>query len=451
MKIIGGTGLPRLDSVQLGWPLLAFSLGAAAVAGLIAGGLPAWRALGRDPADELKAGSRTASIGRTERRWLGGVAALQIALTLALLVGAGLLIKTVNSLARVRPGYDTQNVLTLSVTSMGTNWMDFHRQAIERVSRLPGVKAAAFGWGIPLTGNKWHNSFEIDGRIETGALKDKVRLPTRSITPDYISALSLTLVEGRAFRSSDDDDAPRVVLVNQAMVDRYFPGGTAVGRRLRFEGSTNRVEIVGVLANARTDALTDAAEPELYYCFWQAAAFSKHLVLRTQGDPRPMAGLVERELRAIEPTAAVEHVKTLEEIRSESVAARTFAMRLLIGFALVACVLAAVGIYGVLSLAVGSRQTEIAIRMAVGAQRHDVLRLMLADGLRLALAGIAIGVLVAIALSAGLKTFLFGVAPGDPWILCGMALVVMALTVLTCWIPARRATRVDPLTALRAE
>ena len=451
LKLIGGTGLPRLDAVRLGWPLLVFSMGAAAVAGLVAGGLPAWRALGRDPAEELKAGSRTASMGRSERRLLGGVAALQIALTLALLVGAGLLIQTVNSLAKVRPGYDTRNILTLSVTSVGTNWLDFHRQAVERISRLPGVQAAAFGWGVPLTGNKWHSSFEIDGQVETAALKDRIRIPTRSISSDYFSALGLTLAEGRAFRSSDDDQAARVAIVNQAMAAKYFPGGTAVGRKIRFAGSTNSLEIVGVLTNTRTDTLTESAEPELYFSFWQAGAFSKHLVLRTQGDPRPFAGIVQRELRTIEPTAAVEHVKTLEEIRADSVAARTFAMRLLVGFSLMACLLATVGIYGVLSLAAGSRQAEIAIRMAVGAQRGDVLRLMLGDGLRLALAGIGLGVVVAIALSAGLKTFLFGVTPGDPWTLCGMAVVVMTITFITSWIPARRATRVDPLVALRAE
>jgi len=451
LKLIGGTGLPRLDAVQLGWPLLVFSLAAAAVAGLVAGGLPAWRAIGKEPVDELKAGSRTASIGRTERRWLSGVAALQIALTLALLVGAGLLIQTVNSLARVRPGYDTQNVLTLSVTSVGTNWLDFHRQAIERVSRLPGVQAAAFGWGVPLTGNKWHNNFEIDGQPETGALKDRIRIPTRSISSDYFSALGLTLAEGREFRPSDDDQAPRVVIINQAMAERHFAGRTAVGRRIRFADSTNSMEIVGILANTRTDDLTEAAEPELYYSFWQAGPFSKHLVVRTQGDPRTLAGIIQRELRTIEPTAAVEHVKTLEEIRRDSVAARTFAMRLLVGFALMACLLATVGIYGVLSLAMGSRKTEIAIRMAVGAQRSDVLRLMLRDGLRLAVVGIGLGVIVAIALSAGLKTYLFGVRSSDPWTFCGMAVVVIGLTLLTSWIPARRATRVDPLVALRAE
>jgi putative ABC transport system permease protein len=451
LKLVGGEGIPRLDAVRFGWPLLAFCLGAAIVAGLFAGLLPAWRSLGRDPGNELKAGSRTASVGRTERRLLSGVAAVQIALTLALLVGAGLLIQTVRSLAKVRPGFDTQNILTMSVTAVGTNWLDFHTRAIERVAALPGVKAVAFGWGVPLTGNKWFTTFEIDGQA-TGSADDQLRLPTRSITPDYLTALGLRLVEGRAFRSSDNDGAPRVAIINQAAAERFFPGTSPVGRKLRDPGNrTNLAEIVGVLANTRTDALTDAAEPEVYFSFWQMGAFSKHLVVRTHTAPRPLALAVEKELRAIDATVSVENIKTLEEIRSDSVASRTFAMNLLVAFALVACVLAAVGIYGVLSLAVGSRQTEIAIRMAVGAQRGDVLRLMLKDGVRLASAGIAVGIVFAIALSMGLRTYLFGVGPADPLTLAAMVFAVMAITLVTCWIPARRAARVEPLAALRNE
>jgi len=451
LKLISGAGIPRLDAVRLGWPLLLFCLAAAIVAGLIAGLLPAWRSLGRDPANELKGGSRTASVGRAERRLLSGVAAVQIALTLALLVGAGLLIQTVRSLASVRPGYDTQNILTMSVTTVGTNWLEFHTQAIERVARLPGVKTAAFGWGVPLTGNKWNNTFEIDGQ-STGSLKDRVQLPTRSITPDYFQTFGLKLVAGRAFRPSDKDDAPRVAIINQAAADRYFPGSNPLGRRLRFSGSqSNFVEIIGILANTRTDTLTDAAEPELYFSFWQAGAFSKHLVLRTHIDPRSLVATVQKELRAIDPTVSVENVKTLEEIRADSVASRTFAMNLLVAFALAACLLAAVGIYGVLSLAVGSRRTEIAIRMAVGAQRSDVFRLMLGDGVRLAAVGIGIGIVVAILLAVGLKTYLFGIRAVDPLTLAAMVIVVLAITLATCWIPARRATRVDPLMALRNE
>lgn len=452
LKLIGSAAIPRLDAVQIGWPVLGFGLMAAVAAGLIAGLLPASRSLAQEPAGALKAGGRTASMGLSERRLLGGVAAIQIALTLALLVGAGLLIQSVNSLARVRPGYDTQNVLTMSVTAVGTNWLDFHTRAIERVARLPGVTAAAFGWGVPLTGNKWNTTFELPGAEEAGSLKSQLNLPTRSVTPDYFAALGLKLVEGRAFRESDNEQAPRVVIVNQAAVDRFLAGRNAIGQKLHQPGRpTNFVEIVGVLANTRTDSLTDAAEPELYFSFWQSGAFSKHLVLRVAGDPRAIGLTVQRELRNIDPTVAVENVKTLEEIREGSVAARTFAMNLLIGFALVACLLATIGIYGVVSLAAGSRQSEIAIRMALGAQRNEVFRLILGDGVRLAGVGIALGLLVSLSLATGLRTFLFGIGPTDPLTWVVMVAAVLGITVVTCWIPARRATRVEPAAALKID
>ncbi len=452
VKRIAGTGIPRLDAVHLGWPTLAFGLGAAVAAGLLAGLIPAWRSLRLDPGNELKAGGRTGSISHSERQLLGGVAAVQIALTLALLVGAGLLMKTSASLARVRPGFDTQNILTLSVTAVGTNWLDFHTRAIERVASLPGVRSAAFAWGVPLTGNKWFNTFAIEGQTDDDARRNGIKLPTRSVTPDYFATLGLTMLHGRGFRASDNDDAPRVLIVNQAMADRYFPNGNAVGSRVAFQGNpTNQLEIIGVLANTRTEALTAAPEPEVYFSFWQSGAFSKHLVVRTQAEPRTMALTIQRELRGIDPTVAVENVKTLEEIRSDSVATRTFALSLLSAFAVVACLLATVSIYGVLSLTVGSRQNEIAIRMAVGAQHRDVLRLILGYGLRLAGAGVALGLGIAVVLSNGLKTYLFGVLPMDPLTLGATAFLMLLLTLATCWIPARRATRVGPIATLRGE
>jgi putative ABC transport system permease protein len=183
--------------------------------------------------------------------------------------------------------------------------------------------------------------------------------------------------------------------------------------------------------------------------FWQAAAFSKHLVLRTHGNPGALMATVQKELRGIDPTVSVEHVKTMDQIQADSIAPRTFTTRLLVSFALVACLLATVGIYGVLSLAVGSRRTEIAIRLAIGAQRNDVLRLILGEGLRLASIGVGIGLVVAIALAAGLRTHLFGIGPADPLTLAVMVIVVLAITLVACWIPARRGTRVEPLAALR--
>ncbi len=228
VKHFAGAAIPRLDAVRPGWPILGFSLGAAVVAGLFAGILPAWRSLRLDPGDALKAGGRTASLGRPERRLLGGVAAVQIALTLALLVGAGLLVQTSISLARVRPGFDVQNILTMSVTEVGTNWLDFHTRAIEKVAALPGVKAVAFGWGVPLTGNKWFISVGTDGLTDENARKNGINVPTRSVTPDYFSALGLAFVQGRAFRPDDKGGAPRVVIINQAMADVCFPGQTVV-------------------------------------------------------------------------------------------------------------------------------------------------------------------------------------------------------------------------------
>lgn len=292
---------------------------------------------------------------------------------------------------------------------------------------------------------------EIEGRPSPEGPRGGLSFPTRSVTPDYFHALGLKLIDGRFFRPSDDDQAPRVAIVNQAAVDRHFPGENALGRKLKFPNQTNLIEIVGILANTRTEALTEAAEPELYFPFWQSSAFSKHLVVRTQGDPGTMAAAVQRELRALDPTVSVENVRTLERIRADSVASRTFAMNLLVGFALMACLLAIVGIYGVLSLSVGSRQSEIAIRMAVGAQRSDVFRLLLGDGVRLAGIGVGIGIVVALLLAKGLKTYLFGVSPADPMTLGVMVLLVLAITLVTCWIPARRAAQLDPLLALRGE
>ena len=204
-----------------------------------------------------------------------------------------------------------------------------------------------------------------------------------------------------------------------------------------------------MVANARTEALTRKAEPEIYFSLWEALAFTKSLVIRTASDPRPLIAVVQRELRAIEPTVAIENVKTLEQIRSDSVAPQTFAMRLLVGFSFVACGLALVGVYSVLSLSVSSRKREIAIRSAVGAQRRDIVVLVLREGF--IVVGLAFGAGIALVLSRVLKSFLFGVQPSDPLVLLGGAVLFAAVAFLACWLPARRAAKVDPMEALRYE
>jgi putative ABC transport system permease protein len=243
-----------------------------------------------------------------------------------------------------------------------------------------------------------------------------------------------------------------VAIVNQAFTHRYFPNSNSIGRKIWF-GDRDKpgIQIVGEIANGRTDDLTQEPSPEVYLPLWQAQAFSKHLVVRTASDPRAVIVAVERELRAVDPTASIENVKTLEQIRDDSLASRTFAMHLLTGFSVLGSILTLVGIYSVISLSVASRRREFAIRSAVGAPRKSIRRLIFAEGFRLIAGGVLGGIALAVIVSRVLRTFLFEVQPGDPatFIIVGMLFIAVAL--LACWAPARRAGKVDPLEALRYE
>jgi len=342
---------------------------------------------------------------------------VQTALTLALLVGAGLLIRTMVNIAKVPSGYNMGRILTMSVTEVQSfsTWGSFHRQALVRVAALPGVQYAAFAWGVPLTGNNWPATLEIEGQPPAVKESDKVALPFRAVTPDYFKLMGIALLDGREFSSTDDDKAPKVAIANQAFAKRYFPKQSPIGRKLWMDGRDKPgIEIIGEISNGRTDDLTEEASPEIYLPLWQATAFSKHLVVRTTADPRAVVVAVERELHAIDPTAAVENVKTLEQIRDDSLASRTFAMQLLIGFSIVGSALTLVGVYGVLSLSVASRRRELAIRSALGARQMDIRRLIFGEGFQLIGGGVVAGVALAMVLSRVLRSFLFEVQPSDP-------------------------------------
>lgn len=453
-KVIAGHAIPRLDGVTAGWGVLAWGLGAAVVASVLAGLFPALRAFRLDPMEVLKNAGPKGTAGIGERRLLRGVTMVQTALTLALLVGAGLLIRTMVNIAKVPSGYNAGRILTMSVTEVQSRetWGSFHRTALERVAAIPGVQYAAFAWGVPLTGNNWPATLEIEGQPPVVKESDKTALPLRAVTPGYFKLMEEGLLEGREFRSTDDDKAAKVAIVNQAFVARYFPRENPVGRKLWLNGRDKEgTEIVGEISNSRTDDLTHEASPEIYLPLWQAQAFSKHLVVRTTADPRTVVLAVERQLRSVDPTAAIENVKTLEQIRDESLASRSFAMRLLVGFSVVGSVLTLVGIYGVLSLSVASRRRELAIRSAVGAEQKDIRNLIFGEGFRLIAAGVLAGVALAVVLSRVLRSFLFEVQPSDPVTLVVVGLLFVGVALLACWVPVRRAESVDPVEALRYE
>jgi predicted permease len=450
LKAIAGEAVPRADAVHIGWPVFAFGFFAAILAAGVAGLLPAARASLPDRFMGLK-GTRTTA-GRTERRLLGSVAILQIVLTVALLAGAALLIRTARNLDRMQPGYDTENILAMTVTTMERQRStEFHKLALERVASVPGVTRVAFAWGVPLTGNKWPGEMVLPGQSGSTKLTDRINVPLRSITQDYFDVMGMTIAEGRAFRETDGPDAPRVAIVNEALTRRYYDGRNAIGAQLQFAGNNKPLEIVGVVADTRTDDLSTTPEPEIYLPFWQAGAFSKHLVVRASGEPAALAALVRAQLRTIDPTSAVERITTMAELRRESVASRTFAMRLLIGFAIAATLLAVVGLYGVLSLSVNSRIKEMAVRKAVGAQSRQIIQLIVVEGSRMVLAGLVIGALVAVLVGRLLKTLLFDVKPSDPIALGIAAIAFGAVALAACLLPAYRASRVELMEALRQE
>lgn len=453
-KVIAGHAVPRLDAVSAGWPVLAWGLLVAILASVFAGVFPAFRALRLDPMQILKSAGPKGTAGIGERRLLRGVTIVQTALTLALLVGAGLLIRTMVNIAKVPSGYAMTRILTMSVTDVQnySTWVSFHRQALDRVAAIPGVQYAAFAWGVPLTGNNWPATLEIEGQPPALKESDKTALPLRAVTSDYFKLMNVPLLEGREFRSTDDNKAPAVAIVNEAFARRFFPSGNVIGRQFWMNGRDKPgTQIVGEIASSRTDDLTEAPSPEIYLPLWQATAFSKHLVVRTAVDPRQLVVAIQRELHSIDPTAAVENVKTLSQIRDESLASRSFAMQLLVGFSTIGSVLTLVGIFGVLSLSVASRRRELAIRSAIGAGQRDIRSLIFGEGFRLIAAGVLGGIALATVASRVLRTFLFGVQPVDPLTLLLVGLLFIAVALLACWAPVRRASQVDPIEALRYE
>jgi putative ABC transport system permease protein len=439
--------IPRIDAVAIDGRLLAWSVGLGIVTGLLAG-LPSalrihrgWGRPGLDP------GGPSARVVGGGWRTLQALTGAQIALTLALLAPAGLLARSLQNAAAVTPGYRTDHVLTMMVTDVGSDWQAFHRRVLDRVQDVPGVSGAAFGWGLPLTNTG------ASTRVRLGATEDtRITAPVRAVTPSFFDVLRMPVVAGRAFQDTDGPDAKPVAIITASLAARYFAGVDPIGRVIDVPGWEGRQrEIVGVLGDVRAQSLLQAAEPELYLPLTQATAFTKHLVVRTAADPLALAPAVQAAIRAIDPAASIESLKTFEQIRADALSGHRLVADVLSAFGAMACLLAVAGVYGSLAWSVARRRREFAIRAALGADRRRVLGVVVRDLAGPLLGGSLLGLGLALALSNALRAWLFGVAAYDPTTLAAAGGVLLVLMLGATWLPARAALAIDPSAALRAE
>ncbi len=447
--------LPRVDEIGIDGRVLLFSLFASLSAAVLFGLAPAWHASGTNLSDSLREGSSGAGESGGKRRLRNLLVVAETALSFILLIGAGLLARSFLRLERVELGFDPTRLLTAGLSlprtqySKPDQWIGFYRQLLERLKTQPEVEGAAAALPLPLSGGGLNFNFRIEGRSEESAGSDLSANYT-AVTSDYFRVLRVALLRGRLISESDAAASAKVCLVSSTFARRFFPGEDAVGRRLVF-GFTDSVprEIVGVVGDVQRDGIGPPSRPEMYVPFVQDPWWASYIAVRTAGDPGRLASVVRREIRALDPTLPVADIQPMTQIVEQSVAQPRLRTTLLALFGATALLLAILGIYGVISYNVGRRTREVGIRVALGAQRADVLRLILRQGLGLTAAGLAAGLAGAVILTRHLASLLFGIRPIDPPTYLAVAIVLLAAGLLACWIPARRATRVDPVLALR--
>jgi putative ABC transport system permease protein len=451
--------IPRLSQANIDSRVLAFTVGVSLVTGLLFGLAPAIQSSRLNLTDCLKEGDRGASGSRQYLR--SALVVCEVALTLTLLVGAGLLVQSFRKVLQVDPGFNARKLLTMQVSVNnpdGNQVASFFRQLQENVSRIPGVTAFGISNGLPL-GVANHPTFFIQGRPlpEPGQETGGVRY---TVSPGYFEAMGIQLKRGRVFTAQDTPDTPLVMVIDEVLA-QYFQNEDPIGKQIsQSRDGSPKYEIVGVVGHVEQDNLESQGvrTPQFYLAFNQIPpdrlpGFTRriNLLSRTNVDPSSLTSAVRDQIAALNKDQAVFNVRTMEEIVGHSVAPRRFSMMLLSVFALFALALASIGIYGVMSYAVAQRTREIGLRMTLGAQRWNVLRLVIGDGMKLTLAGVLLGVVAAFALTRTIKSLLFGVSATDPVTFISIALLLLLVALLACWVPARRATKVDPMIALRYE
>ena len=452
--------LPRLREISLDIRVLGFTFGIALLTGLVFGLLPAWTASRTGAGEALKEGGRSSTAGAARQRLRSSFVIAELAVALVLLVGAGLLIKTFWKLRSVQPGFNPDHLLTMRVELPETRYKEvekqtrFRQQTLDSINALPGVEAAMVS-ELPLTGEELDHEFLVENRppITPG---DEPSVQTRSIMGNYFHVMQIPLRAGRDFNGSDfQEHSPLVAIANDALVRQFFPNEDPIGKRVRWARDPNDRwrTIVGVVGDVKHFGLDLPAEPELYTPYTQIDPWKRWMtfVARTQTTPAAMAQVVKQRVWKVDSQLPVTRVLAMDEVSAASFASRSFNMLLLSIVAGLALVLAAVGIYGVMSYAVTQRTQEIGIRMALGAGVPDVLRLVMRSGMWMTLIGVVSGLAGAVALTRLMQSLLFGVTPTDKITFAAVSGILILVALVACYLPARRATKVDPMIALRYE
>ena len=452
--------IPRIDEISPDLPVLGFTALVSMAVGIFAGLLPAWRASHPNLAGSLNESSRGSSEGGSAGRTRAALVVIEIVLAVILLASAGLLMKSFLRLQKVPSGFDPTKVVTARVALPETNYgkpeqaAEFYKKLLDRVSALPGVQSAGAAWWIPLSGSDIGFTFNIEERPVPTAQQPVAQVNV--VTPNYFQTVRVPIRQGRAFTEHDERTAPPVAIVSEGFAEHFFPGENPIGKRIIPNGSVDPGkppvrEIVGVVADMHLISLREAPKPQIYVPHQQFAIQSMSIFVRTPLDPQTVTAALRRTFNEIDKDIPVYRVRALPEYVSESVAQPRLNAMLVGLFALIALLLAAAGIFGVMSYSVTQRTQEIGIRLALGAQRYDVLRLIVLQGMRFVVAGLVLGLIGVFACTRLLQSLLFGIGATDLRTMLVVSAILSVVAFLACLLPARRATLVDPVKALRAE